>query len=99
VLQRWLAQLLHPPDFEEEATSLDPLLKLKADTFLVTLLPLHRGHWTLVLPLKTIFSKSLSQLGQWYSKIGMAKLLLVYYIKSKGGKAMPEFGIGLQNVE
>jgi hypothetical protein len=44
VLQRWLAQLLHPVDFEEEATSLDPLLKLKADIFLVTLPPLHRGH-------------------------------------------------------
>jgi len=77
VLQWWLAQLLHPADVEEEeeATLPDPLLKLKVETFLVTLLPSHRGHRTFVLSLKTIFSKSSSQLGQWYSKIGIAKLL------------------------
>jgi hypothetical protein len=63
-------QLLHPVELDEAAT-FDPLLKLKADTFLITLPLSHRGHLTLLRPLKTIFSKSCSQLGQWYSKIGM----------------------------
>ncbi|KPK84795.1 MAG: hypothetical protein AMJ94_19755 [Deltaproteobacteria bacterium SM23_61] len=39
---------------------MDPLLKLKAEIFLLTLLLLHLGHWTLVLSLETIFSKSSS---------------------------------------
>jgi hypothetical protein len=56
-------QLPQPPELEE-ATNLDPLLKLKAETFLFTLLLLQRGHLTLVLALKTICSKSSRQLGQ-----------------------------------
>jgi hypothetical protein len=64
VLQRWLAQLLHPVEVEEEAAYLDPLLKLNAETFLATLPLLQRGHWTLVLLLNTIFSKSSSHAGQ-----------------------------------
>jgi hypothetical protein len=75
VLQWWLEQPLHPPALEEEATNLDPLLKLKAETFLLTLLLLHLGHWTFGLSLKTIFSKSWSHLGQWYSKMGIPELL------------------------
>jgi hypothetical protein len=58
-------------DFDEEATNLDPLLKLNAETFLATLALLHRGHWIFVLLLNTIFSKFSSQAGQWYSKIGI----------------------------
>jgi hypothetical protein len=44
VLQWWLEQPLHPPAWEEAATNLDPLLKLKAETFLVNLPLLHLGH-------------------------------------------------------
>jgi hypothetical protein len=68
---------------EEAATNLDPLLKLKAESFLVTLPLLHLGHCTLALSLKTIFSKSSSHLGQWYSKMGIPKLLF-YFIITKG---------------
>jgi hypothetical protein len=55
--QLWLEQLPQPVE-PEAATNLDPLLKLKAETFLLTFPPWHFGHLILVELLKTICSKS-----------------------------------------
>jgi hypothetical protein len=52
----WLEQPPHPVE-PEEATNLDPLLKLKAEIFWRTLLLSHFGHLIVVLP-NTICSKS-----------------------------------------
>ena len=73
-----------PDDASEPPFSLAPAMP-KVDIFFSGLAHLHFGHSTCVL-LKTSFSKSSPQRGQWYSYIGILNLFHFLLEKRKWSK-------------